>query len=266
MIDFSPIHGNAYANDPDGTNRVFVVKYTSRTHIKSSGNASRASRYLFSTVCKGDYAMTDHTPTQEQSQNIPYGYCRCGCGQKTEVAKRTRPEYGQVKGRPSPYLRGHAKRGTKVNTAPWTERFWHFVAVGAPDACWHWQGALAKSGYGQLRVGDSAAYAHRLSYELHNGPIQPDMYVCHTCDTRTCVNPAHLFIGTHQDNVADMVAKKRHTFGSANPGAKLSEDDVLAIRLLFDGQSSLESIAHQFGISRQTVKDITRRRTWRHLP
>jgi len=85
------------------------------------------------------------------------------------------------------------------------ERFWCGVKRGEPDECWPWTRSLSPKGYGRVR----GRNAHRVAYELTYGPIPPGMFVCHTCDNPPCCNPAHLFLGTYLDNIADMVAKKR---------------------------------------------------------
>lgn len=87
------------------------------------------------------------------------------------------------------------------------KRFW--AKVDRTASCWLWTAAKTPDGYGKLGIRCYMEYAHRLSWEMHRGPIPAGMLVLHRCDTPSCVNPAHLFIGTQFDNMQDMVAKGR---------------------------------------------------------
>lgn len=77
------------------------------------------------------------------------------------------------------------------------------------SACWYWTGSFDRQGYGYVQYEGRVQHAHRASYKMHVGPIEPGKCVCHSCDEPSCVNPAHLWIGTHGDNARDREAKRR---------------------------------------------------------
>jgi hypothetical protein len=152
--------------------------------------------------------------------------------------------------------------GKKYTLEKQTAKFWSRVdKSGGDDACWLWTGAKRETGYGQVRwKGRSARKAHRVAFEISYGfPPPSNLFVCHTCDNPLCVNPLHLFLGTHKENMEDMRAKGK--------GAKkLTSVQVTEIRRLFDSHEiERTALARQFGVSTQTVYLIGHRVRWSHI-
>ena len=135
--------------------------------------------------------------------------------------------------------------------------------------CWEWQAGTTIHGYGRIRVASKSRKAHRVSYELHVGPIPNGMHVCHRCDRPCCVNPEHLFLGTPADNMRDRDQKGRcrPPKGEEHYKTKLTASEVALIReaverLPYGGVSFL---ARWFGVSQASISDIRRGRTWTHV-
>lgn len=149
-----------------------------------------------------------------------------------------------------------------------TERFWEKVDKRGPNDCWEWMAGGLKSGHGRIRAYGRMILCHRFSWELVNGPIpEGEGYhgtcVLHKCDNPPCVNPAHLFLGTNNDNVQDKVKKNRHQKGITAGCVKLTEADVIAIRT--DTRSARE-LAPIYGVCDVQIRSIRRRVYWKHLP
>ncbi len=153
------------------------------------------------------------------------------------------------------------------------DRFWAKVNKAAPGECWPWTASRVRTGYGRLRVGSvrdgtrRTALAHRVSWELANGHVPFGLCVLHRCDFRACVNPAHLFLGNHQENTADMIAKGRRCDqrGERHPAAKLTADDVIDIRTIYAFGATQTDIAYTYGVTCQSIWDIVHRINWRHV-
>jgi hypothetical protein len=134
------------------------------------------------------------------------------------------------------------------------ERFDSYVAPEPLTGCWLWAGSSHWDGYGQLNVNGVPVKTHRLSWELHRGPIPDGMCICHRCDFPPCVNPDHLFLGTFEDNARDMVNKNRH------PKAKIT---LAQAREIAKSTESGPILGKKYGISRVSINYIKNGTTWK---
>lgn len=157
--------------------------------------------------------------------------------------------------------------------------------------CWLWTGTVLRHGYGQICVDGGRDLAHRASWRHFRGAIAEGLWVLHRCDTPACINPDHLFLGTHQDNVDDKVSKgrqprmacapKRPATGARNAAhtrpdrrprgvtqgsAKLTDELVRQIRDARARGVPQREVARQFGTSQGNVQRIATRRAWTHVP
>lgn len=155
-------------------------------------------------------------------------------------------------------------------------RFWPKVNKEGPipphnprlGPCWLWQASRNAGGYGSFGIDNGTGLAHRVSYTIHYGPIPEGLDVLHRCDVRACVRPAHLFLGTDQDNVDDKVAKGRHAVlrGSDHGEAKLTEAEVYDIRQRAADDERYADIAAEYGIAAGYVTMIVAGKVWKHVP
>ncbi len=139
------------------------------------------------------------------------------------------------------------------------------VSIG--DGCWLWQGATRSFGYGCFYALPYKHYtAHRFAYEHFVGPIPEGLLVLHKCDNPACVNPAHLFLGTSQDNMDDRNQKGRNTRGESHPKAKLNREDAIEIRRLYtDEFATVSDIGRQYNKDASSIIKILKSKTWKCL-
>lgn len=153
---------------------------------------------------------------------------------------------------------------------PTTERFWAKVEKHGPDECWNWTGARQglRREYGAFTLNGVRMGAHRASWTMHNGPVPEGLEVCHKCDNGLCVNPAHLWLGTHLDNMMDKIGKNRHNNprGSNNTASKLVESDIPKILKLREQGLSHRKISKHFGVSYTVIRLVLRGEIWKHVP
>lgn len=152
------------------------------------------------------------------------------------------------------------------------DRFIAKVTKLRGNGCWLWLAGVGASGYGHFSLPSAKGYrmrsAHRVSWEIHNGKIPEGMHVCHHCDVKVCVNPSHLFIGTHSDNMRDKESKGRGVYpdrvGQSNGNSKLTALQVVEIRD-FRGPARGRNIylSKKFGVHVSTVSRIINGKGWK---
>lgn len=129
------------------------------------------------------------------SDAIPYGYCHCGCGQRTRIAPVTRKDTGDLKGEPKRFLYGHASRirAAQMDRYVIEDR-------GYKTPCWVWTGNTVGRGYAVFGVDNSKRYAHRHYFEAKYGPIPKGLQPHHLCEVKNCVNPDHIEVLTPSEH------------------------------------------------------------------
>lgn len=177
--------------------------------------------------------------------DIPYGFCHCGCGEKTNLQKFSAATEGRVKGQPSKYLLGH---GSYKKTPEYLEE-----DRGYETPCWVWQRTLFVQGYGKKIVEGRSLRAHGVYYERAKGPVPEGLQLDHLCRVKSCVNPNHLEAVTQEVNI------------QRGRCAKLTPDDVREI-LSVSRRISNRKLGECYGVDETTISLIRRGKTWRNIP
>ena len=153
---------------------------------------------------------------------------------------------------------GSAKTHIRFCGRDWKADFWKKVDINGPTECWPWMASRKPRGYGHFVVMKKDHNAHRLAYELQRGPIPSGMEVMHRCDNPPCVNPAHLFVGDHGDNMRDMLRKERRST------ERLKASQVREVRKLL-GTMPQKEIAEMFNVKEGVISGIKNRQSYRFV-
>ena len=191
---------------------------------------------------------------------IPYGYCFCGCGQQTAIITHSILRQGRVKGEPSRFIHGH--NGSRKSDD--ISRFLSHVGKGNSDECWEWTAGRNALGYGNCWFHGRHQMAHRVAWIVANGDIPDGLLSLHKCDNPPCCNPAHLFLGTSQDNADDRDQKGRlnHSSGEKHNMAKLTWEKVRLIRSE-RSNISVSKTAREFGVCRTVISRVLSGMNWK---
>jgi len=144
------------------------------------------------------------------------------------------------------------------------KRFWSHVDIKNENECWEWKGCKNKKGYGNFNSTlKKTMIVHRFVYIVTYGDFDFSLYVCHKCDNRACCNPKHLFLGTQDDNMKDMVKKNRSSRGEHQFSAQLTEEKVIEIRIRYANGETATSLSEEFHVNNATITEICRGNKWK---
>jgi hypothetical protein len=184
------------------------------------------------------------TPLNDEQRSVPYGFCHCGCGQRTRIPDRDYPRDGEVKGRPLRFIQGHNTRVAPTKTRGLTDAW-----IVDENGCWLWQRTIDRGGYGAL----NGSTAHRFVYEMYRGPIPEGLHIDHLCRVRHCVNPDHMEPVTKAENCRRGV------------NAKITADIAKEMKRRLRCDESAVAIARAFGVAPSVVYNLKYGRTWRDI-
>lgn len=201
----------------------------------------------------------------DKNYNKTRKYCSNSCSASTPKEKRNcefcNKEFFVNPSKKYRFCSGSCGAKARTDRSPSAPKDIFFKNVIIPEnrnLCWLYPKLIMK-GYGHLYINGKKYPAHRFSYEYHNEPITNDLlYTCHICDVRLCCNPSHLFLGTHIENMKDMLIKNRHNH-------KLTLEQVRSIKTRIKNLESDQSIAKDFNIVSGTVGKIRRNEAWSHV-
>jgi hypothetical protein len=147
-------------------------------------------------------------------------------------------------------------------------RFWRHVCPEPNSGCWLWDGVVNHRGYALMSADNKLKKASHIALRLVGRALDVGQIACHRCDMPACVNPDHIYAGTHATNAADRQNRGRgiQPKGSLSPVAKLTEQDVMRMRAAYRAGRSQGSLAREYGLNQGTVSNICRGLRWAHVP
>lgn len=164
------------------------------------------------------------------------------------------------------YMRYRRRGSYELCARPVDERFWALVDSSAgSEACWPWMGVRDSNGYGRFTLGGRFVRASRVAYAITHGEIPDGLHVLHACDNPPCCNPHHLRVGDRDQNMTEMLQRRRHARGTRLPQAKLTREDAESIRQRCQAGERQRAVAARFGVDASVVSRIVTGHAWTDL-
>ena len=215
-------------------------------------------------VCRGRPRHRRPSPPKTRSRQTMKTCSIAGCDRKHKALGLCGAHYRRW------YVGGSVTAGKPVRfnhscktIAEAAAIFWSRVDRNAAG-CWNWDGVKPQKEYGRMKIAGKTWLAHRLAWVLTHGDIPPKLWVLHSCDNPSCVNPAHLFLGTPLDNTTDAMEKGRMAIRERHPWTRLTWRSVEEIRAALRAGETQIAVGKRFGVSNSTVSLIARNKAWNH--
>jgi hypothetical protein len=214
------------------------------------GNSLGCKRKSIKDKTFGKWKVLDFYLTDKRNS---FWICRCECGAE-KIVNRCSLVNGESKScgcLKSPEIRKKLKSKIEIDE----------------NGCWNFLGKLKKDGYGRMHYNGKYYPVHRLSYLIFVEYVEDSKLICHKCDNRKCLNPSHLYAGTHADNTRDMYERGRQNLkiGESHHNAKFKEHEILTFRRLHKNGVSISEISKKYSVPYKTIHKIISRKTWMHV-
>lgn len=244
------------------TTGVFAVAGIASTVTRNCASCGKAFEAIKADVARGGGKYCSRTCSQSARRTSVDSFCdRCGATFKVKPSKIANGR-GKFCSR-----KCKADYGLAHTSTPLAERLQKGLGTATANGCLEWTGLRPEGRYGTISSGPpehKMLRTHRVAYEIAYGPIPDGLHVLHKCDNPPCCNPEHLFLGSHDDNMKDMAAKKRSPHGEAHPHAKLTAEQVEEIKNRVNAGELHREVAADLGVDKTTVTRIVngQSRSW----
>ena len=239
-----------YRNNYVEGQKIGSLTFVKRYELDKKGDSPRA---YFLCECGNEFVTRILTAKSGRAKS-------CGC-KTSELKTGSSTKYS------TPERTSSGIKKIPILTQELLDRFWSKIKKTSDASdCWEWQAGTSAAGYGIFNVGKADYIATRISYNLYYKKDPLELCVLHKCDNPVCVNPHHLFLGTKDENMKDMVYKGRANKGEAVNTNKLTSEQVKEIRAIYKtGALNKSELAREYGVYHSNIISIVNNKTWKHI-